>query len=287
MKLKYLLLLSLVLFFMTSACQVQSQEKEYGVCAQTFIAVRGEINNESEQVTQLVFGDIYQILRHSENKKWAFIENEFDKYQGWIPTESIFSVSEEYYNDFDEQTHLVAADHKGFVMIKGKKINISSGSSLPFLEKGFIKIGTEKYPYKGKSQQLEKKYTSKQLLNIAQTYLGIPYLWGGKTNQGIDCSGFTQMVFKQNGFNLPRDSYQQAEVGKKVTLKEAQPGDVAFFQRKAEGEGKVVHVGIYLGEGKIIHADGKVRINALDETGIYRDDLGKHSHFLKFLRRME
>jgi cell wall-associated NlpC family hydrolase len=159
--------------------------------------------------------------------------------------------------------------------------------ALPFLEKGFIKIGIEKYPYKGKSQQLEKKYTYKHLLNIAQTYLGIPYLWGGKTNQGIDCSGFTQMVFKQNGFNLPRDSYQQAEVGKKVTLKEAQPGDVAFFQRKIEGEGKVVHVGIYLGEGKIIHADGKVRINALDETGIYRDDLGKHSHFLKFLRRME
>ncbi len=287
MKSKKYLFFCLAGIFLWNIPKIAAQEKACGFCEQTFIPVRAEKSHTSEQVTQLVFGDVYQILNYSEDKTWAKIENHFDKYQGWIPAEALFMISEAYCTEFTQKTHSVAADYTGYILIEGKKIVIPAGSSLPFLEKGFIRIENKEYEYKGKSQALNYQNGKKLLLQTARTYLGTPYLWGGKTKQGIDCSGFTQMVFKQSGFDLPRDSYQQAEVGKKITLENAQPGDVAFFQRKAEGEGKVVHVGIYLGKGKIIHADGQVRINQLDQKGIYRDDLGKHSHFLKFLRRME
>ncbi len=260
--------------------------QHYGICTKTAFAVRGKANHESEQVTQLVFGDIYKVIEFSATKDWAYIENAYDQYRGWIPASSIHEISAQYYLACLDEIHLVAASHNGYVLIENQKIQVPIGGSLPFYEKGFISIDDKKYPFEGKTTSIATPSPKAAILATARSYLGTPYLWGGKTTQGIDCSGFTQMVFKQHGYQLPRDSYQQAEIGSKLTLKEAKAGDIAFFQRKAEGNTKVVHVGIYLGNGQIIHADGRVRINRLDTMGIYREDLGKYSHYLKFLRRL-
>ncbi|OJJ18358.1 hypothetical protein BKI52_25385 [marine bacterium AO1-C] len=269
------------------------QALDYGVCTESVVAVRKTTSSSSELVTQLVFGDAYKILKTSPDKKWAYIENNYDGYNGWIQMGLVFKVSENYYNNYKKNTHPVVADKLGTVQFKGKKIPVTLGSTLPFYEEGKLKIGEEEAQYQGSTKDISKKHSKDQIIESAKKLLKIPYLWGGKGKQGYDCSGFCQMVFKTNGYTLPRDSYQQAEKGKTVALAESQPGDLVFFQRKPQSveNGRVVHVGIVLEnknkQVKVIHSAGMVRINKVDKTGLYRDDLGKYSHYLKFIKRLD
>ncbi|MBK7084827.1 MAG: C40 family peptidase [Flavobacteriales bacterium] len=115
-------------------------------------------------------------------------------------------------------------------------------------------------------------------------FLGAPYLWGGRTPTGVDCSGLTQMLFMLMGIYLPRDAYQQAEEGDPVELVDlAEPGDLAFFDN---AEGRITHVGIVLPERRILHASGRVRIDALDQEGIFDAEQGKYSHKLRLVKRV-
>ena len=123
------------------------------------------------------------------------------------------------------------------------------------------------------------------ILSLAKQYIDVPYIWGGKSKNGIDCSGFSQQVFKQFGIKLPRDAYQQAEVGEVVGfLLEAKTGDLAFFDNE---EGKITHVGIMLGTDEIIHASGKVRIDKIDNQGIINAETGARTHKLRIVKRYQ
>ncbi len=275
------------------AVALQVQALDYGVCAESVVAVRKTTSTSSELVTQLVFGDAYKILKTSPDKQWAYIENSYDGYNGWIQARLVFKVSENYYNNYQKNVHVVVADKLGLVQFKGKKIPVTLGSTLPFYQEGKLKLGEEEAQYEGNTKDISKKHSKTQVIETAKKLLKIPYLWGGKGKQGYDCSGFCQMVFKTNGYILPRDSYQQAEKGETVTLANSQPGDLVFFQRKPQNveNGRVVHVGIVLEnknqQVKVIHSAGMVRINKVDKTGLYRDDLGKYSHYLKFIKRLD
>jgi cell wall-associated NlpC family hydrolase len=122
------------------------------------------------------------------------------------------------------------------------------------------------------------------IVELAASYLKTPYLWGGRSPFGIDCSGLTQMVFKMLGIKLRRDARQQAEQGHVINLlAEAQAGDLAFFDND---EGNIVHTGILTENGQIIHASGKVRIDPIDHHGIYDKNIGKYTHKLRIIRRM-
>lgn len=273
---------------------IQAYAGDYGICAESVVAVRKTTSAKSEQVTQLVFGDVYKVLKWAPNKKWAYIENSYDNYHGWIQVGSVFKVSKNYFKKYHKNVHPVVAEKLGMVNFKGKKIPVSLGSTLPFYKKGEIKIGDEVAKYTGKTSDITSKQGKAKIIKTAEQLLTIPYLWGGKGKHGYDCSGFAQMVFKTNGYVLPRDSYQQAEKGKTIALEDAQPGDLVFFQRKPqhiEKDGRVVHVGIvYENKNKqlkVIHSAGMVRINKLDKTGLYRDDLKKYSHYFKFVKRLD
>ncbi len=244
--------------------------------------MRKVADHKSEQVSQIIWGDACKILQQSGS--WCEVELAYDNYKGWIPKDSLTYIKLLTYNQYLAGKWRVAVGKDNTMTYKKQAVKVPAGATLPFFENDKMVLEGKTYTYKGEST-LPAPLDKTAMLQTAQSFLGVPYLWGGKSPAGWDCSGFVQMVGKMHGLWLLRDSYQQAEQGIKISLKEAQLGDIAFFQRKAEGEGRVIHVGFYVGKGQIIHADGEVRLNTLDSIGIYRDDLKKYSHYLKFLRR--
>ena len=157
---------------------------------------------------------------------------------------------------------------------------IPLGASLSFLNHS--DINTAQFEFEGtKANGIQDK---SKLINTAFLYLNAPYLWGGKTPFGIDCSGFTQMVYKLNGYNLFRDASQQATQGEALSfIEESEPGDLAFFDNE---EGNIIHVGIIMENNYIIHASGKVRIDRLDHLGIFNPETQKHTHKLRVIKKV-
>jgi cell wall-associated NlpC family hydrolase len=157
------------------------------------------------------------------------------------------------------------------------------GSSLPHFKDRTCRLGPTAYRFEGNVKCPEKLLTTKGIAENAYMYLHSPYLWGGRTPFGIDCSGFTQMVYKLAGIKLKRDAWQQAEQGSLIHLvDEARQGDLAFFDND---EGRIIHVGIVLPNNKIIHASGKVRLDSLDHHGIFNQETKKYTHNLRLIKR--
>ena len=157
---------------------------------------------------------------------------------------------------------------------------IPLGASLSFLNNE--SVNTCNYDFEGaKVSGIKPK---SELIKTAFMYLNAPYLWGGKSPFGIDCSGFTQMVYKLNGYKLLRDASQQSKQGDALSfIEESEPGDLAFFDNE---EGNIIHVGIMMEDNYIIHASGKVRIDRLDHLGIYNSEANRHTHKLRVIKKI-
>ena len=230
-----------------------------GQCLLSFIPMRAEASDRSEQVSQLIFGETYEVLE--ENEKWYFIETSFDLYQGWIDKKQFAPQV------FEVDTLRVFAFLSALTPFENKQILMPLGAFVP-----------EDFPH--------QIFSLDDALALFKTYIGVPYVWGGKTNFGYDCSGFTQTFFKTLGYSLKRDAYQQAAEGDEVILlSEAKTGDLAFFDN---AEGRITHVGIVLendGSYEIFHASGELRIDILDHQGINKKSEG-YSHNLRLIRRI-
>ena len=277
---KYFIIIYLLFSFLPS----YGQNDEYGILLSEFLAVRGETSDSSERVTQLLFGDAFKIIKKSEDKSWVYIKNSYDNYEGWIQAKLATPITKEYFKEYTNARHPVCVDKNGIAAINKNKIAVPLGSTLPFYDqKGYIRVNQEKYKFSGKSRSMALKTGKAGIIRTAKTYLGAPYLWGGKSQKGLDCSGFTQTVFKTHGIKILRDSYQQAEQGKLIKFSEAKPGDLLFFQKTPGKDVRVSHVGIYLGNNQLIHAFDKVEVDQVDEKGIHRN--GEYLRFLKFVRR--
>ena len=159
---------------------------------------------------------------------------------------------------------------------------IPLGSSLPYYENTSVKIDGTLFTYEGTTYT--GIHEKDRLINTAFMYLNTPYLWGGKSPFGIDCSGFTQMVYKLCGYKLLRDASQQATQGEVLSfIEESEPGDLAFFDNN---DGDIIHVGIIMKDNYIIHAHGKVRIDRIDHSGIYNIDTRRHTHKLRVIKKI-
>lgn len=247
---------------------------QYGICNLSIVPLRLEPSDKSELVSQLLYGDCFKILE--KRKFWSRIRLTFDKYEGWIDNKQLVEITEDDYIQLKDEPLKLSSDLVEFVENQNNQLfAIPIGSSLNGLKllghnhDGNIVTGVQ---------------PKEQIIITAFNYLNSPYLWGGKTPFGIDCSGFTQMVYKLNGYKLLRDASQQATQGTVLSfIEESEPGDLAFFDND---EGQIVHVGIILKDNYIIHSHGKVRIDRLDHSGIYNVDKNIHSHKLRVIKKI-
>jgi len=261
---------------------VNTEALEHGVCRLSIIPVRGEASDKAELVSQLLFGEHYEVMSASKDKKWLRIKNYFDQYEGWIDAKQHHAITKEYFDYFNRVDFKITTDTTTSILYNKIPIAIVMGSVIPISGSELFKM-EEQFAFNGESKSIGVKRDAEFLKITALKYLNAPYQWGGKSPFGIDCSGFTQMVFKINGHKLQRDAFQQAKQGKSIAQKDAQLGDLAFFKSK---DSKVSHVGILLGKEKIIHASGKVRVDHFNEEGILQGETKVCSHTSPSIRRI-
>lgn len=256
----------------------------YGLVTLSLVPVRTSPEESSEMSTQLLFGEYVEILESSE--KWLFIRNVIDNYKGWVDRKMIFPLSDE-----DYQKHLTYTPtrlHRPYSIIYSILTNetklLPGGSLVYDLEAENFRMGEENWCLIEPLTPLELPLPAHKFMHLALSYLNAPYLWGGKSVLGIDCSGLVQLVFAMGGYALPRDASQQVEMGKRVDfITEALPGDLAFFEN---AEGRIVHVGILVDSANILHASGWVRIDSIDAQGIRSSVSKEYSHKLRIIKRI-
>lgn len=254
---------------------------KYGICNLNSIPLRIEPPDTSEMVSQLLFGEHFTVLE--KKKQWLFIKIAFDGYKGWIDHKQVEEISETHFEKLQSTKPVFSKELVNYATNENSNlIPLSIGSTLPFYKNNSFQINAHEYTFDG---EVQKPTLSKEnIIKTAFMYLNSPYLWGGKTPFGIDCSGLTQMAYKLNGFKLFRDASYQAKQGEVLSfIEESEPGDLAFFDNE---EGNIIHVGIILSNNYIIHASGKVRLDRLDQSGIFNEKANRHTHKLRLIKRM-
>lgn len=254
----------------------------FGVIRLTQAPLRAKPSDVSEMVTQLLFGEHYEVLEVHKNKKWVKVKNVFDGYEGWLDTKQHHPISEEYFNQINETEYKICTDLVSKILFKQQVNHITFGAILPLLNNPIFK-DEENVAFNGSAKTLHQRLGISNIISQAQKLINAPYLWGGRSPFGIDCSGLVQIVFRVAGYALPRDASQQVLLGKEVAYEERLPGDLAFFTQK---DGKVSHVGLLLENDEIIHASGKVRVDLLKKEGIFQVKQNTYTHPLFKIKRI-
>ncbi|WP_136467990.1 C40 family peptidase [Flagellimonas onchidii] len=248
---------------------------QYGVCLLSVVSIRISPDDTTELVSQLLYGDYFKILE--SRKKWSRIRVAFDSCEGWVPNNQIALISE---NDFES---LNTSSTKKLSSDIVSHICTEDGMLLPILLGSFISM-TNLVGHTFEGNSTHGQNPKSDLVDTALLYLKAPYQKGGKTPFGIDCSGFTQMVYKINGYTLKRSAEAQSTQGEALSfIEESEPGDLAFFDNH---EGVIDHVGIILKDNYIIHVNGHVRIDRIDHTGIFNTDEKLYSHKLRVIKKI-
>jgi hypothetical protein len=256
---------------------------DYGVCRLAVVPIRKEPNHISEQTTQLLFGDHYEVVDITKDRKWSRIRIFTDQSEGWMDAKQHHAITQEYFDQINLVDFKITTEVTSWILYKKNPLSIVMGSIVPISASELFKI-EEQFAFNGESKSSGLRRDFEFLKSVALRYLHAPYQWGGKSPFGIDAAGFVQMVFKISGYTLFRTSLQQSQQGKSVkTLSDAKPGDLVFFQGK---DGKVNHTGIMLDEDKVIHAYGRVRIDHVMDEGILNSESKVYTHPLHSIRRI-
>jgi len=255
------------------------QELNYAIANLSYVPLRAEANHRSEMVTQVLFAEYMTVLETKGD--WCHVKLAQDHYKGWIELRQIQIISKENFTSFKESAKTTVTNSFTKIQLDGVNVLLPKGTDLSFYHNGVFLFNETPISFEGTVKNSTKR--TPKIVETAYSYLNTPYLWGGKTEFGLDCSGLSQMVYHLNGIAINRDASQQAKQGELVAfLSEAKAGDLAFFDEND----RITHVGIVLDEQKIIHAaQGKVRIDSLDNEGIYNKNRKKYTHHLRMIRR--
>lgn len=256
----------------------------YAINFLPLVPMRAADSERSEMISQLLYGETVTILESAD--RWLFVENTADQYRGWVDKKMLKLLTEAEYVSISEQK--VQTLYYPLVECKNnnrsEKMYLPGGSRLYSSSNKVKSHNDVEMTFDPILQIFPDKINGATILKIANMYLNAPYLWGGKSLLGIDCSGLVQVVFSICGLQLPRDASQQVEKGDLVNfLGEAQQGDLAFFDNEA---GNITHVGILLDATQIIHASGWVKIENIDSNGIISSQTGEYTHKLRVIKRL-
>ena len=228
----------------------------FGIADLSLIPMRSEKSDRSEMISQILFGEMYQVLEMDE--KWVYVRLIHDGNEGWIDRKMYVPVSDEYVVKYRSESPMLTTEVFNIVIKEGdygNKLIVAGIDSLRDL-----------------------------IIEYALMYYNTPYLWGGRSPYGIDCSGLVQIVYRMAGIDLPRDAADQVNGGQDFSfVEEALPGDLAFF---GDDTGAITHVGIIWEQNRIIHASGRVRVDKIDHQGIFNEDLKRYTHNLKVIKRI-
>lgn len=231
------------------------QKTIYGQSRISIIPIRAKASHSSEMVSQLLYNETYTILK--EEEEWVYVECLHDGYQGWIAKNQVYYISQEIFDTPFKRYNpaLIEWDQQ-------LELNLFMGS--PFYDISHTIV-----------PPIER------ICNAAQQFINSPYLWGGRTGAGVDCSGLIQIAFRMGNILLPRDASEQALLGKTISWGNQKRGDLAFFKNKVD---KITHVGLILSPNSILHASAWVRIDRLEERGVFHKNTATHD--LAFIKRM-
>jgi cell wall-associated NlpC family hydrolase len=258
--------------------------KIYGVVNNSVANIRSKAGHSSELATQATLGTPLNILKHEGD--WYLVQTP-DGYISWVDHGGIITMTKDEFTNWKASTKVIYTQTYGYSYQKEDTSSqmvsdLVAGDIVSLLEttNNFYKVGypdgreayihkTEATIYKDWLQQLSA--TNSSLVETSKTLLGLPYLWGGTSAKGVDCSGFTKTIYFMNGMVIPRDASQQVYEGELIDtdkdFSKLQPGDLLFFGRidKETGKEKVVHVGMWIGNNQFIHSSGRVKINSMDK----------------------
>ncbi len=250
----------------------------YYFASEAAIPIRAAAAESSEMVSQLLFGDI--VIGKEVQENWLFIQHIEDGYEGWVTIYMLTPISHTEYESLQDWQFV----HDANTILRlqdGTEMRLPIGAKFPIQNDGYFSLGNKKWQLI--AGEIKPILPPHLLLETAYKFLNIPYLWGGRGGFGIDCSGFTQNIFRLHGISLLRDASQQAKQGTEISWENKQIGDVVFFAKK--GKKNVSHVGIYIGNEKIIHSSGKVRVDKLNFHGLYSYESENVTHTLLTIKR--
>ena len=249
------------------------------------VPMRTEPSEQAEMCSQILFAETMTIIEITD--KWCKVRLDSDNYEGWVDRKMISTLPDNACEAIQNSPKASIALPVVLAVSKANQTSIllTGGTRLPNYKDGeFELLGIHFQIDPSAILPAGTNFSKENVLNVARFFLNTPYLWGGRNALGMDCSGFTQMMYRIFGIQLPRDASEQVKIGKTVDfLTEAQAGDLAFFENK---DHKIIHVGMLMDNQSIMHASGRVKINRIDATGIVSEEDGQHTHQLRIIKRI-